>query len=276
MLVVVVTFGRIERHEEVSVYIAFIRLMTKQKKMLLKQEKRLSLAPNNWKYYCIDDVLKSERKDGTEKYVDRNLDELDIYYLLKVLLDDRNWKVLKDLFPENDFYSDKNKRLLLDVKEIRNTVMHPRIEVYDESDFNDWTEKIKETAKLFGSELGQLLADLHKSEKDRLFAFICERTFDITMNSPDFVKLPRHKQESIARTKQRLQDQTTAAGIMALFEDSYFLKKGQPIKEGLEEFHLPTFEDVMDDVRDFYYFGKVKGVSPAPSHLHSHHNRHVI
>ena len=117
-------------------------------------------------------------------------------------------------------------------------------------------EKLEQAAKLFGKELGQLVADLHKSEKEKLFNFISERTFDITMNSPHFKELPQSKQESIKRTKQRLQDQTTAAGIMALFEDSYFLKKGQPIKEGLEEYHLPTFEDVMSEVRDFYYFGK--------------------
>lgn len=211
------------------------------------------IAPNNWKFYCIDEVLKTDLKDGREKFVDRKLHELDVYYLLKVLLDDRNWKALADLFPENNFYSKENKRLLLDVKEIRNTVSHPRIDGYDEKDFVEWTAKIESAARLFGTELGELIAELHRAEKEKLFKFICERTFDITMNSPDFKKLPQHKQESIARTKQRLSDQTTAAGIMALFEDSYFLKKGQPIKEGLEEYHLPTFEDVMDDVRKFYY-----------------------
>ena len=219
--------------------------------------------PNNWRYYCIDDVLKTESKDGKEHFVDKNMSELDIYYLLKVLLDDRNWLVLKDLFPEDDFYSDENKSLLYDVKNIRNSVMHPRIEGYNENDFHNWTETISKAAKLFGKELGQLVADLHKKEKDELFNFICERTFDITMNSQDFKKLPQHKQNTIARTKQRLQDQTTAAGIMALFEDSYFLKKGQPIKEGLEEYHLPTFEDVMEDVKDFYYFGKVTPVKKS-------------
>lgn len=219
-------------------------------------EKNLPCVSSNWKYYCIDEVLKTETKDGKERFVDKNLHELDVYYLLKVLLDDRNWKVLADLFPENVFYSKTNKYLLLDIKEIRNTVAHPSIEGYNEQDFYEWNEKLEQAAKLFGKELGQLVADLHKKEKEKLFNFIAERTFDITMNSPHFKELPQSKQESIARTKQRLQDQTTAAGIMALFEDSYFLKKGQPIKEGLEEYHLPTFEDVMDEVLDFYYFGK--------------------
>lgn len=221
-------------------------------------EKNLPCVSPNWKRYCIDEVLKTEMKDGREKFVDKHLSELDVYYLLKVLLDDRNWKVLKELEAENSFYSDDNKKLLNEVKFIRNNVMHPNVENYDEQDFINWTIKIESVARLFGAELGSLVADLHKSEKEKLFNFIKERTFDVTMNSPHFKNLPKTKQESIARTKQRLQDQTTAAGIMALFEDSYFLKKGQPIKEGLEEYHLPTFEDVMEEVKDFYYFGRIK------------------
>ena len=114
----------------------------------------------------------------------------------------------------------------------------------------------EQIAKLFGKELGQLVADLHKSEKEKLFNFISERPFDITMNSPHFKELPLSKQESIKRTKQRFYDQTTAAGIMALFEDSYFLNMGKPIKNELDKYNLPTFESVMDKVIDFYYFGK--------------------
>lgn len=219
-------------------------------------EKNLPCVSSNWKYYCIDEVLKTETKDGKEIFVNKNLHELDVYYLLKVLLDDRNWKVLEDLFPEDGFYSKENKDLLFDVKKIRNDVAHPSIEGYNEQDFYEWNEKLEQAAKLFGKELGQLVADLHKSEKEKLFNFISERTFDITMNSPHFKELPLSKQESIKRTKQRLYDQTTAAGIMALFEDSYFLNRGKPIKNELDKYNLPTFESVMDKVIDFYYFGK--------------------
>lgn len=123
----------------------------------------------------------------------------------------------------------------------------------DEKDYASWNSTLERTANLFGKELGELIAELHHTEKENLFNFICERTFDITMNSPDFKKLPLENQQSIKRTKKRLQAQTTAAGMMALFEDSYFLSKGQPIRKGLEEFNLPTFESIMDDVRKFYY-----------------------
>ena len=76
------------------------------------------------------------------------------------------------------------------------------------------------------------------------------------MNSPHFKDLPQSKQESINRTRERLYAQTTAAGIMALFEDSYFINRGKPIQKSLDEYNLPTFESIMDKVIDFYYFGK--------------------
>lgn len=219
-------------------------------------EKNLPCVSPNWKRDCVDEILKRETDWGEEFITDRIFDELDISYLLKILLSEKNWTPLREMLPENNFFSDENYRLLRSVKKIRNSVAHPKLRSYTEMEYNRWNSILKQAAKLFGKELGQLVADLHKKEKDKLFNFIAERTFDITMNSPHFTELPQSKQESIARTKHRLQDQTTAAGIMALFEDSYFLKKGQPIKEGLEEYHLPTFEDVMDEVLDFYYFGK--------------------
>ena len=219
-------------------------------------ESMLPCISANWKRDCVDEILKRETDWGEEFINDRIFDELDISYLLKILLSEKNWIPLHEMFPENNFFVEENYRLLRSVKKIRNSVAHPKLRSYTEKDYNRWNSILEQAAKLFGKELGQLVADLHKSEKEKLFNFISERTFDITMNSPHFKELPQSKQESIKRTKQRLKDQTTAAGIMALFEDSYFLKKGQPIKEGLEEYKLPTFEDVMDEVKDFYYFGK--------------------
>ena len=49
-------------------------------------EERLPLISSTWKRTCVDEVLKTEFKDGREKFVDRELKELDIYYLLKVRL----------------------------------------------------------------------------------------------------------------------------------------------------------------------------------------------
>ncbi len=216
-------------------------------------ENNLPLISATWKRECVDEVLKTEFADGHEKFVDRELIELDIYYLLKVLLTDKNWKKLKKVNLEDDFYSEHNRSLLFETKEIRNIVAHPRIEKYAEKDYERWNSTLEQTARLFGKELGELIVELHRTEKEKLFNFICKKSFDITMNSPDFEKLPLEKQESIKRTKKRLQDQTTAAGMMALFEDSYFLAKGQPIRKELEEFNLPTFESIMDDVRKFYY-----------------------
>ena len=217
-------------------------------------ERNLPRISNTWMRTCVYDILEKDfPNDDIRK---RKLEDYDVYYLLKILLADENWDSLKNLDLTDEFYTGYHRSLLSDVKEIRNNVAHPRIEKYKEQDFIEWTRKIEDVAKLFGKELGQLVADLHKKEKEKLFNFISERTFDITMNSPHFKELPLSKQESIKRTKQRLYDQTTAAGIMALFEDSYFLNRGKPIKNELDKYNLPTFESVMDKVIDFYYFGK--------------------
>lgn len=91
-------------------------------------ENNLPLISPTWKRECVDEVLKTEFSDGREKFVSYWLSELDIYYLLKVLLSNENWEKLKILDLRNDFYSDNNRELLFETKEIRNIVSHPRIE----------------------------------------------------------------------------------------------------------------------------------------------------
>lgn len=209
----------------------------------------------NWKTKC-DKILNAHTNGKIKEW--SYFFELDLYYLLVLL--EAEWQEVSEL-SNSDFFSEKNKKLFVSkwefsIQSIRNDVAHPENWDYQEDTYQSWTNSLNDAACALGENLKELRLSVHKSEKEKLFNFIAERTFEITMNSPHFKELPQSKQESIARTKKRLKDQTTAAGIMALFEDSYFLKKGQPIKEGLEEYKLPTFEDVMDEVRDFYYFGK--------------------
>lgn len=197
---------------------------------------------------------------------------MNITFFCKKLLENEKIKVSEGLvrliFKEHDEFSvqawhrTKNelRKKLREMKKLtkqqKEVLVQLEAESYVRTILSSGLEKIEDVAKLFGKELGQLVADLHKSEKEKLFNFISERPFDITMNSPHFKELPLSKQESIKRTKQRFYDQTTAAGIMALFEDSYFLNMGKPIKNELDKYNLPTFESVMDKVIDFYYFGK--------------------
>ena len=110
--------------------------------------------------------------------------------------------------------------------------------------------------KNFTRYIGALIAELHQKEKEALFDFINEHTFKITTAPENFKKLSQGTQKSIIETKERLHSQTTAAGMMSLFEDSYFLKKGFDIRDELRANNLPAFEDVMESVRQFYYFGK--------------------
>lgn len=57
--------------------------------------------------------------------------------------------------------------------------------------------------------------------------------------------------------KERIETQSTAAGIMAFFKDSQFLGKGQFIKDELNKYKLPTFESILDDIW-YQYYGFMK------------------
>ena len=212
-------------------------------------ETNLPRISNTWKRKCVDEIFEM-------KVLDRELTEFDIYYLLKILLHEKNWNKLKNLDSNDDFYTEYNKELLSEVKKIRNEIAHPRIGGYDEDDLKNWNAKIERAANLFGKEINDLVIGLHKTEKDRLLSFIREHTFDITMKPSNFEKLSPKVQESIKRTRERLESQNTAGAIMALIEENYFLEKGKFIYDELVSHSLPTFEDMMDDLRKFYYFGK--------------------
>ena len=213
------------------------------------EERLPCVAPNNWKKYCVYDVLNT---DGDPED-DKDFSQLDVYYLVKVLLADRNWNALKELFPGSGFYTESNKKLLKAVKRIRNKVAHPQIRRCTENDYIEWTHTLDDAARLFGKNLHQLIADLHENEKENLLEFIFTHSTNITMSSPKYPSLSEKTRKAIEETKERLKLQTTAAGIMALFEDAYFLGHGSFVRDELNAAGLPTFEDIMEKVQRHYY-----------------------
>ena len=87
-------------------------------------EERLPALSSQWKKECIENVLNEK--------VNKNFFELDIYYLLQILLDEQNWHNLKNLFPKDEYYfEEENKILYKKVRQIRNEVMHPSLSLYD-------------------------------------------------------------------------------------------------------------------------------------------------
>ena len=83
-------------------------------------EVNLPRISNTWKRTCVYDVLEKDFPNGD--ITKRELKEFDIYYLLKILLDEKNWNDLKNLDASDDFYTDYHHCILRDVKDIRNTV----------------------------------------------------------------------------------------------------------------------------------------------------------
>ena len=230
-----------------------------------------------WKEYC-DDILGVS--DSWKKWKGRNWTnfyELDLYYLLFILK--RAWNYFRQ-HTGSLFFSEENKKLFVGTEEkseyenvndenyslfdIRNTVAHPEnmgfLEGYysgshDEKyiKYKKWDEIIERASLELGFSMGTLLCEIHEKEKNELMKVIFENSTYKTMSSPKYPSLSEKTRMGIERTKDRIEKQSTAAGIMAFFKDSEFLQKGNYIKEELEANNLPTFEDIREKIWRHYY-----------------------
>lgn len=217
------------------------------RKYLLKHLPEIS---KDWKRDCIYEVLKVDLKDGTSIYIDKTIKQLDIYYLLKVLLANKNWIKLKQHFSMEPLYSNDNKELLSEIKKLRNEVAHPTMKNYTNADFNIWKTKIENVAKLFGSDLGILLHDLHFQEKQKLLLHIEKNVINPALASKT---LDIETKARIEGTKKRLEIQETAEGIIDFFEDALRASGGIKIKDTLHKNDLTAFEDIAKDIFKMYY-----------------------
>ena len=212
-----------------------------------------ALSNLDWRDYYVDSLLQEKRvfdKEWTHLY------EIDSYYLLEIMR--KNWSMFREK-SDSDFFTRESYDLFVNLKNefslisIRNKVSHPEYWNYSETVYHEWTRSLETAAERLGTSMSELLYNLHKDEKEKILKYIFEHSTNITMKSPEFKLLSKKTQESIIRTKGRLEEQTTAAGIMSLFEDSYFLGKGKSVREELNLHHLPTFDEILDDVKKLYY-----------------------
>ena len=135
------------------------------------------------------------------------------------------------------------------VLSIRNTVAHPEnmepLTAYyhlphDKTNqkyikYKKWDESLEEAAHALGFSLGEEICRVHQKEKEELEKVIFENSTSITMNSPEWKNdiLSADVKAGIKRTRERIETQSTAAGIMDFFKDAQFLGKGKNIKEEL-------------------------------------------
>jgi len=213
-------------------------------------KKRLPEISTNWKKDCIEDVLKVELKDGSSRYEEKSINQLDIYYLLKILLTNKNWNRLKEKFPMDPLYTTDNKTFLTEIKNLRNTVAHPTIKDYTNADFNNWKNKIERAAELFNSDLGTLLHDLHFQEKQKLLLLIEKKVISPALNC---TTLDRKTKSKVKNTEYRLEIQETAEGIIDFFEDALRATGGKKIRDTLHKNNLTAFEDISDEIFKLYY-----------------------
>lgn len=208
---------------------------------------RLPLIPPNWRH-LVDEILETRLGYNNHTY----FENLDVYYLLTILLSEKVWNPLKELlFDERNFFTNENYKLLKDVKEIRNKISHPTFEIYTKNDYDFWTTRIETAARLFCTELSKLKTELYNSEKESILNFILSKVINPALTNPN---IPEKIKISVQDTKKRLELQNTAQGIIYFFQDSLNSLRGKEIKDEFHKNNLLAFEDIKTEVENLYFF----------------------
>ncbi len=208
-------------------------------------ENRLPVLSSQWKRECVERVLNEK--------VDKNFNELDIYYLIQILTDDKNWNDLQNCFPQDSYYFlEENKRLYKKVKKIRNDIMHPSLNSFTYNDFLNYENAINSFVNIFSPDktLRQLVFELHLSEKEKLLGLIKANVINPALECKN---LPENIKQSVENTLERLEMQNTAQGIIAFFNDALNSKQGQEICAVLHQNNLKAFEDIKSKIEETYY-----------------------
>lgn len=214
--------------------------------LLEKEMKKIS----GWKTEC-DAILSVKTTKPKTRWTHFN--ELDLYYLLKIL--ERRWLALQNI-SQKKFFSPENNKLFVDknnensIMSIRNVVAHPECMEYNTETYYAWNESFDDAAKAFGSTIKKLTADLHEKEKKKIVDFISERVFDKALREP---ALPDEVRVSVVNTRKRLEKQKNASDIMLFIEDMPDRSRGRHIRDVFHSMGLSAIEDILDDVKKMYY-----------------------
>ena len=216
----------------------------------LLEEEFERLSNLDWRDYYVDSFLQLKKVYNKDW---KKLREIDSYYLLELLR--KNWNI----FSKNSnsvFFKKKNFDLFVNrhnpnsIIRIRNEVSHPEYWDYNIETYRSWKNSLEKAAIELGSDMKEILYELHRPEKEKILKFIFENTTNITLQSD---KLPDNIRKSVERTKSIMEQQTTAGGIMAFFSDALKSIRGQQVVAELKKLGLPLFEDIKDEVFDMYY-----------------------
>lgn len=198
----------------------------------------------NW----FDNFLAGEKKQ--KQFEGKNCaSDLDIYFQAKIFKN--YWFALQRQFPdEYKFYNQKNKYLITDIQEIRNNIMHVDHSDFTYSDFLTFQKKIQEAAKLFNSNIDELIIELHNKEKKKLLEIIKKEVLNPAIESE---KLNNDIKASVKDTLNRLSSKASAREIHEFFHDALNAKKGKEVYSELKKSTLKGFEDIIDLIDQVYY-----------------------
>lgn len=220
-------------------------------------QERLPIISSQWKKECVERVLEKDNNLTVKQKVNQNkkrkdFTQLDIYFLIQILVDERNFRALQTMFP-NDLVilNQENLNLFYRIKDIRCTVMHPTFEVFTAKDLKTWENEIVSFVNIFNPNktLQEYRIEFHKKEKENLLTIILEKVINPALNSKN---LNSEIKEHIRNTKERLEKQNTAEGVIAFYTDALDSIQGQEIAKVLEDNELLSFEKIRDEL--FYNY----------------------
>lgn len=221
-------------------------------------QKRLPVVSSQWIKDCVervifnDENLSLKQKEKLNKSR-KDITQLDIFYLIKILLDNENWNSLQECFPEDSYYFiQDNRDLYFKIQEIRCNVMHPSFTDYSYEDSLEWEKSIISFVNIFSPDkkLDDYRKEYHNKEKEKLLQIITDKVITPAINSE---KLTEEFKLNIRNTKERLENQTTAEGIIAFFTDALDSLQGQEIGKTLELNDLDSFERIKETIFKEYF-----------------------
>ena len=165
-----------------------------------------------------------------------------------------NWEELKE-YSSNNFFTKENQILFISdpyysIQKIRNEISHPENWTYDMETYKKWKENIEKAALALGTTIDDELEKLHYQEKQKLLNYIIDNVIRPALKEP---KIEEPIKLLIQETRDRLEAQSTAAGIIYFFQDALRASGGKNIGKILEKNDLMSFEKIQDDILDSYF-----------------------
>lgn len=175
--------------------------------------------------------------------------DLDIYFQAKLFKN--YWYALQGLYPEEyKFYNGKNLKLINEIQDIRNNIMHVDHNNYTYTDFLGFQKKINEAAILFNTTIDVLMIELHNEEKNKLLNIIKREVLEPAIAYQD---LNDDIKASVKDTLNRLSSKSSAREIHDFFKDALNAKKGKEVYAELKKCELKGFEDIINLIDEAYY-----------------------